>query len=316
MWARRTEVLDIQAESRGLRRGIVETFPPVVQRDKGRAGTDMLGYALLLAIAIHGAAIIGIGFVPEALETEPQRHQSLRVVLVQRPAAPEAPAEKVELLAQATRTGSGNSVRTRPANAEIALAPPPPPPPPPRAVAAPEPAKPSPPQPAPAEAPPPPPAAPRQRSTPPVTAAQLLASRKDEIALLTSELERKSAQYSSRPRRKAVSASTTEYKYAAYLEAWRRKVERIGNLNYPDEARRKKVFGDLVLHVAVRADGSVERIRVLHSSGHRLLDDAAVRIVRLAAPFSPFPPDIQAETDVLDITRTWQFLSSNRLGWK
>jgi protein TonB len=148
-----------------------------------------------------------------------------------------------------------------------------------------------------------------------VTAAQLLASRGEEIARLTAELDRKSAAYANRPRRKAISASTTEYRYAAYLDAWRRKVERIGNLNYPDEARRKRLYGNLVLHVAVRSDGSIERIRLLHSSGHKLLDDAAIRIVRLAAPFAPFPPDVLEETDVLDITRTWQFLSENRLGW-
>ncbi|MEW8292588.1 MAG: energy transducer TonB, partial [Candidatus Thiodiazotropha endolucinida] len=101
--------------------------------------------------------------------------------------------------------------------------------------------------------------------------------------------------------------------YAAYLDAWRRKVERIGNLNYPDQAKRSRLYGNLVLHVAVKADGSVEQIKVLHSSGHKILDDAAVRIVRLAAPFSPFPNEIRKETDILDITRTWQFLRSGRL---
>ena len=92
-------------------------------------------------------------------------------------------------------------------------------------------------------------------------------------------------------------------------------LERIGNLNYPEEAKRHKLYGTLILHVAVRADGSVERIRVLRSSGFDVLDQAAVSIVELAAPFAPLPPDIKAETDILDITRTWQFLRSNRLGW-
>jgi protein TonB len=100
------------------------------------------------------------------------------------------------------------------------------------------------------------------------------------------------------------------------MEAWRRKVENIGNLNYPEEARRKKLYGNLLLHVAVRSDGSVERVRLLKSSGHKLLDDAAINIVKLAAPYAPFPPDIRKEVDVLDITRTWQFLNSNRLGWQ
>ena len=115
------------------------------------------------------------------------------------------------------------------------------------------------------------------------------------------------------PKRKSINASTKEYKYAAYLDAWRRKVERIGNLNYPDQAKRSKLYGNLVLHVAVKADGSVEHVKVLHSSGHQILDDAAVRIVRLAAPYSPFPNEIRKETDILDITRTWQFLRSGKL---
>jgi protein TonB len=158
----------------------------------------------------------------------------------------------------------------------------------------------------------PPPITPKRR----ISAAQLLASRNEEIAHFTTELDRISSAYAKHPRRKAISASTKEHKYAAYLDAWRRKVERIGNLNYPDEARRKKLFGNLILHVAVKADGSVQHIRVLHSSGHKVLDDAAVRIVSLSSPFAPFPPDILREVDVLDITRTWQFLNNNRLGWK
>ena len=142
---------------------------------------------------------------------------------------------------------------------------------------------------------------------------RLLSSTRQEIARLTAQLDRNSEYASSNPRRKAISASTQEYRYAAYLEAWRKKVERVGNLNYPDAAKRKKLYGDLLLHVAVRADGSVADIRVIRSSGHKILDDAAVRIVRLAAPFAPFPEEIRKEVDILDITRTWQFLSNNSL---
>jgi protein TonB len=149
-----------------------------------------------------------------------------------------------------------------------------------------------------------------------ISAAQILASRDQEIAELTARIRRSSAAYAQRRRRKAISASTREYKYASYLEAWRRKVERVGNLNYPEEAKRYKMHGSLILHVAVREDGSIERTSVIRSSGFDLLDEAAIRIVELAAPFAPFPPDIRAETDVLDITRTWHFLSSNRLGWE
>jgi len=149
-----------------------------------------------------------------------------------------------------------------------------------------------------------------------LSVSQLLASTNLEINRISAELDRKTKNYAKRPRRKAINASTKEYKYATYLDAWRRKVERVGNLNYPDEAKRKKLYGNLVLHVAVRADGNIDNIRLLHSSGHKLLDDAAIRIIKLAAPFAPFPPNILNDTDILDITRTWRFLSSNRLGWK
>ncbi|WP_218068336.1 energy transducer TonB [Candidatus Thiosymbion oneisti] len=151
---------------------------------------------------------------------------------------------------------------------------------------------------------------------PQVKAAEILASRNLEVAALTARVRHGSTAAADRPRRKAIGAGTREYKYANYLEAWCRKVERVGNLNYPEEAKRRKLYGNLTLQVALRADGSLERVRVLRSSGFELLDEAAVKIVELAAPFSPFPPAIRAETDMLDITRTWRFLSSNRLGWE
>lgn len=149
-----------------------------------------------------------------------------------------------------------------------------------------------------------------------VDAAQILASQGMEIARLTARLEAKSQAYAKRVRRKSISASTRELKYASYLDAWARKVERIGNLNYPQAAKEQRIYGSLILHVAIRSDGSVERIRVVKSSGYDLLDEAAVQIVELSAPFSPFPPNIAAETDVLDIIRTWQFMRGNVLGWE
>jgi protein TonB len=145
-------------------------------------------------------------------------------------------------------------------------------------------------------------------------ASTIFASRSDEIAALNARISARNTA-AGRERRKAINTSTKEYRYASYMEAWRRKVERIGNLNYPQEAKEKALFGSLILHVAVRADGSLEGVRVVRSSGHDVLDDAAVKIVRLAAPFAPFPDDIKAETDVLDITRVWQFQRNHRLGW-
>lgn len=154
-----------------------------------------------------------------------------------------------------------------------------------------------------------------QLQRPAISAADIFASRNAEMANLTARIQEQSHAYANRTRRKAISTATREYIYANYMEAWRRKVERIGNLNYPREARELGLFGSLILHVAVRSDGSLEGIRVVRSSGHEVLDQAAVRIVELAAPFSPFPPNIERETDVLDITRTWQFQRNHELSW-
>lgn len=137
--------------------------------------------------------------------------------------------------------------------------------------------------------------------------AQILASTQKEIDRLTAELDNRSLAASKHPRRKAINASTQEYLYASYLDTWRKKVERVGNLNYPDEARRNKLYGSLLMHVAIRADGSLESVRLVRSSKHKVLDDAAIRIVRAAAPFAPFPPNMRKKVDVLDITRTWKF---------
>ncbi|MDH5648927.1 MAG: energy transducer TonB [Gammaproteobacteria bacterium] len=134
----------------------------------------------------------------------------------------------------------------------------------------------------------------------------------EERSRLNAEISRFWEEYQQRPKKKYINARTREYKYAAYMDAWRAKVERVGNLNYPEEARRKGLSGDLVLDVALKPDGSLDSIDIRRSSGHKLLDDAAVRIVTLAAPFSPFPKSIQAEADVLHITRTWKF---NQEGW-
>ncbi|HKQ31406.1 MAG TPA: energy transducer TonB, partial [Burkholderiales bacterium] len=130
---------------------------------------------------------------------------------------------------------------------------------------------------------------------------------RSERARLNAEISRSWQEYQQRPRRKFLNARTQEYRYAAYMEAWRAKVERIGNLNYPDEAKRRQITGSLVLDVVLHNDGSVKEVAVIRPSGHKLLDDAAVRIVKLASPFAAFPPEIRTETDELSITRTWKF---------
>lgn len=293
--------------------------------------------ALLLAVAIHLLLVLSVGFERPPAESREARTRPLEVIVLRQPAPSDERPEEADAYAQVDRVGAGSErprelaeaspIEPLPPEPEP-LEPPAPPPPEPQSAQVPEERPPQPDDaatltatveplpppepelPLPAEEPPPPPPA------PPVSAADILASRNLEIAQLTARIGEQTSAYANRARRKAVSASTREYKYASYLEAWRRKVEAIGNLNYPEEAKRRKLYGNLILHVAVRSDGSLERVRVLRSSGVDLLDEAAIRIVELAAPFAPFPPEIRAEADVLDITRTWQFLSTNRLGWE
>ena len=149
---------------------------------------------------------------------------------------------------------------------------------------------------------------------PPVQAVNAadLVSRSLAMASLAAEIDQKLQAYAERPRRKWVTARTRESKYAAYMDAWRIKVERVGNLNYPDDARRQQLSGALLLDVALNADGSINEIILRRSSGHRVLDDAAIRIVKLAAPYARFPDNIASETDILHIERTWRFLSDSR----
>ena len=134
-----------------------------------------------------------------------------------------------------------------------------------------------------------------------------------EIARLEAQINKNWDAYQKQPRRKFIGARTQEYRFAQYIEDWRIKVERIGNLNYPEQARQQKIFGSLRLSVSINADGSLGPIEVSKSSGNRVLDAAAMRIVKLAAPYSPLPPDIRKDTDILVITRTWTFTSSERL---
>ena len=130
---------------------------------------------------------------------------------------------------------------------------------------------------------------------------------------LLAELSLQQENYQKRPRRKFLTANTREYKYATYMDAWRSKVERIGNLNYPEEAKRRNLTGSLVLDVAILPDGKLDNINVRRSSHHKALDDAAIRIVRLAAPYAPFPKNFRDEVDIIHITRTWKFQHGDRL---
>lgn len=146
-----------------------------------------------------------------------------------------------------------------------------------------------------------------QEQTP--TAAEL--KRQQAIAQLAAELRQQTEALAKRPKKKFISANTKEYVYASYMRGWSDRVQRIGNLNYPDEARRRKLYGDLLLTVGLNRDGGIKNITIIKSSGQPLLDAAAERIVRLSAPFPPLPKDVNV--DELYITRTWQFLPGDVL---
>lgn len=138
-----------------------------------------------------------------------------------------------------------------------------------------------------------------------------LESRRLLVARLEAEIARDWDAYQKLPRRKFIGARTEGVVYAQYVDNWREKIEKIGTANFPDEARRRQVFGSLLLTVSIKADGSVEKVEIERSSGHKLLDTAALRIVRLAGPFQPFPHAVRAEYDVLSITRNWSFTRSD-----
>lgn len=123
---------------------------------------------------------------------------------------------------------------------------------------------------------------------------------------LQAQVDRNIEAYEKRPRKTFLGARARQYAYALYEEQWREKIERVGTLNYPSTARGR-LHGNLQLTVTLRPDGSVQSVVLDRSSGIKALDEAAFRIVRMAAPFQKFPPDIRKRTDLLVITRTWFF---------
>lgn len=139
-----------------------------------------------------------------------------------------------------------------------------------------------------------------------------LVSRSLAIARLQGQIARQTEEYNQRPRKKFIGARVEEYRFAQYVEDWRQKIERIGNLNYPSAAKGR-LYGSLVLTVVIKANGDLDRVEVNRSSGTRVLDLAATRIVKMSAPFAAFPNSIRADTDVIEITRTWTFTNLDRL---
>jgi periplasmic protein TonB len=140
-----------------------------------------------------------------------------------------------------------------------------------------------------------------------------LAQRTLEAMRMEARIAKDIEAYQQRPKRRFVGARAEEYRFARYVEDWRAKIERVGNLNYPEAARALKLYGSLLITVSIRSDGSVENVEINRSSGHKVLDAAAIRIVEMSAPFAAFPSDIKRDTDVLHITRTWMFTKGDEL---
>ena len=137
-----------------------------------------------------------------------------------------------------------------------------------------------------------------------------------EMDRLQAQIEKQQDEYQKRPKKKYIGARTKEYRFALYVESWRQKVERIGNMNYPEAAKTQKLYGQLRMTVGIKADGSLESVVIDQPSNHKLLDEAAKRIVELAAPYAVFPEDVKKDTDILYITRTWTFTQEDMLATK
>jgi protein TonB len=144
------------------------------------------------------------------------------------------------------------------------------------------------------------------------TSAEMM-QRTLEAMRLEAQIAKDMDAYQKRPKRRFVGARAEEYRFARYVEDWRLKVESIGNRNYPEAARAQKLYGSLLLTVGIRANGSLETVVVDRTSGQKILDLAAVRIVEMGAPYAPFPSNISRDTDILYITRTWSFSPGDSL---
>lgn len=272
-----------------------------------------LGATLVLSLLLHGLVILGIGFT---LEQAAPVVPMLDVILTQTQ-TPLTP-KQADFLAQASNQGGGDHDKAvRPRDAQPGLVPQA------ESGVAPQPVR------AQSPSPKPPPEArviatsrSETRLPTPSRAPQaedsLLPRGQQKIehdmamARLAAEIHLRSARYAKRPTRKFVSASTQEFAWATYLRAWVDRAERVGNLNYPDEARRRRLSGTVVINIGIRRNGSVERADIVRSSGIPLLDEAALRIARLAEPYPPLPKTPE-NPDILNVVRTWQFLPGGEM---
>ncbi len=275
--------------------------------------SDRLGATMVLSVLLHAMLILGIGF---AVEDAAPVMPTLDVILTQTRSA--LTPKQADFLAQAANQGGGEHDKsTRPTA--------------PQAGRLPQPVDGLAPRPLHSQtpAPTPPPESrvitttaaqqttPTPQSRPEVEPnalpqGQEKINRDIAMARLAAEIHLRSQQYAKRPKRKFVSASTREYAWAEYLRGWVDRVERVGNLNYPDEARQRRIGGVVVISVGVRRDGSVDSSRIIQSSHIPMLDNAALRIVKLSEPFAALPKT-QEDPDILHVTRTWQFMPGGEL---
>lgn len=270
---------------------------------------DRFSFTLFMALAVHAMIVLGITFAPESPRSSAQ---TMEITLSQ--FEDEQAPDEADFLAQTNQQGSGTEEQaqemTTPQPAEVSQ--------PEVAQVQPEPASTTEPEPAQErqvvqteasakrEV-----AQPRERTEPveaPVREKKSLMERSLEIASLEARLDAQQQAYARKPRvMRVTAASTLKSTNAWYVQNWISKVTRVGNINYPTEARRAGIYGTLRMLVSLRKDGTIKEVAVLQSSGSTVLDDATIRIVRMAAPFAPFPDAMGEKVDELEIIRTWSF---------
>jgi protein TonB len=282
----------------------MSNIEPPLLADVSVTATDRLTLTLFFALVLHAMVILGITF---GVYDDPEPEKELPTLDITIATRDTPPPDEADYLAQTSQDGGGNvSERIKPTMALPEMAP---------SVELQQP------MPAPVQI-----VTAREadirvsqeenetpvEEEPDITATELI-ERSMEMINLSEEISDSMQAYAQRPKQIFVSARTQEYKYANYMSEWVKKVERVGNLNYPDAARRAGISGKLMMDVALNPDGTIHDINILRPSGEPVIDEAARRIVNLAAPFPPFPPEILESTDILHITRTWEFSASNQL---
>ncbi|WP_150911632.1 energy transducer TonB [Marinobacter halotolerans] len=272
---------------------------------------DRFSFTLFIALALHAIIVLGITFAPEPPRSSAQ---TMEITLSQ--FDDEQDPEKADFLAETSQKGSGTKEEpvemTSPQPSETSE----------NRIQPVQPVPPSRTEPVARQeqavvqtetetkrsAPKPETAEPEPETPLPVREKKSLMERSLEIASLEARFDQQRQAYARKPRvMRVTSASTLKSTNAAYVRSWVNKVVRVGNINYPSEARRENLYGNARILVSLREDGTVKELAILESSGSTILDDAAIRIVRMAAPFAPFPDSLKENVDELEIIRTWVF---------